>query len=354
MKKHQSKPDKCFVVWYKDSAGKGHWQTIGWASSGITSQYAKKQRDLLLRTLDEGRDPHKEKSFTIGNAVEAYTFWAEAEGKFIKKELDRYRRHLMKPLDAMPVSSITPQILTTYKAQLLKKLSEQSVLHCFSFVRRCINYAISNNMWSGINPLATTRTSTFRMPKPDNKALRFYTKDEAKGILAALKITTPQTHDMSLISLRTGMRFTEIISIRRQDIHPHNGMIYFNAKGGRPEHVYASADIIDLLLQYNRNNGELIFQSSKSGAMKWGVSSEFKRTLDALEINAGITSTKQKATFHTWRHTFASWLAQSGKVTLQELKELMRHDKIETTLRYAHLIPGHQQQTVGIVEDLLK
>ena len=37
------------------------------------------------------------------------------------------------------------------------------------------------------------------------------------------------------------------------------------------------------------------------------------------------------------RHTFASWLAQSGKVTLMELQKLMRHKNITMTMRYAHL-----------------
>ena len=59
------------------------------------------------------------------------------------------------------------------------------------------------------------------------------------------------------------------------------------------------------------------------------------------------------ATFHTFRHTFASWLAQSGKVTLFELKNLMRHQNVNMTLRYAHLFPGQESEKLSIIDALL-
>jgi integrase len=58
-------------------------------------------------------------------------------------------------------------------------------------------------------------------------------------------------------------------------------------------------------------------------------------------------------TFHTLRHTFASWLAQSGKVSLIELQKLMRHANINMTMRYAHLIPGQETEKLSVIEDIL-
>ena len=48
------------------------------------------------------------------------------------------------------------------------------------------------------------------------------------------------------------------------------------------------------------------------------------------------------------RHTFASWLAQSGKVTLMELQKLMRHKNITMTMRYAHLFSGQESEKLSI------
>ncbi|MFQ9367338.1 MAG: tyrosine-type recombinase/integrase [Bilophila wadsworthia] len=56
---------------------------------------------------------------------------------------------------------------------------------------------------------------------------------------------------------------------------------------------------------------------------------------------------------HTMRHTFASWLAQSGKVTLMGLQKLMRHKNITMTMRYAHLFPGQENEKLSIIGDIL-
>ena len=58
-------------------------------------------------------------------------------------------------------------------------------------------------------------------------------------------------------------------------------------------------------------------------------------------------------TLHTMRHTFASWLAQSGKVTLMELQKLMRHKNTTMTMRYAHLFPGQESEKLSIIGDML-
>lgn len=50
---------------------------------------------------------------------------------------------------------------------------------------------------------------------------------------------------------------------------------------------------------------------------------------------------------HPWppmlRHSSISWLAQSGRVTLPEIRELAGHESIVMTMRYAHLIPQANQ-----------
>ena len=50
--------------------------------------------------------------------------------------------------------------------------------------------------------------------------------------------------------------------------------------------------------------------------------------------------------FHTLRHTFASWLVQSG-VNLQEIQRLLGHRSLAMTLRYGHLAPESQRLAVA-------
>lgn len=51
-------------------------------------------------------------------------------------------------------------------------------------------------------------------------------------------------------------------------------------------------------------------------------------------------------TFHTLRHTFASWAMMRG-VSLKELQELLGHSSLAMTMRYAHLAPEHLRTAVS-------
>jgi len=54
-------------------------------------------------------------------------------------------------------------------------------------------------------------------------------------------------------------------------------------------------------------------------------------------------------TFHTLRHTCASWLVMEG-VPLFEVSKLLRHASIQMTERYAHLAPDHLHDAVASIK----
>jgi len=66
-------------------------------------------------------------------------------------------------------------------------------------------------------------------------------------------------------------------------------------------------------------------------------------------FNKGVTDPRQKITFHTLRHTFASWLAIQGTHILT-IKELLGHQTLAMTERYSHLIPEQKVQALAGIE----
>lgn len=346
-------PDRTYTVCYRDATGKLCWHTVGRHSTGIRAPFASQVRRKLLEEVAAGKNPVQIRTFTVGEAVDAYLRWAEAEGKRTGPDRNRYDIHLRSTLHALPIASVTPQILTDLKKRLGMTLGDQSIRHCFGFLRRAVNHAIDAARLQLANPFAVRRGGTFQLPKAENAAVRFLTREEATRLLEEFKRRVPQLHDMALLSLKTGMRATEIFNIQGQGIDEAAQLIHFKAKGGAMQHVHAPASIIAMLRAYGRAPAEHVFQSRTGGPLRWGISETFSRAASGLGLNDGVTDPRRKVIFHTLRHTFASWLAQSGKVTLQELMELMRHERIEMTLRYAHLIPGHQRDKLRIIDDVL-
>jgi integrase len=67
--------------------------------------------------------------------------------------------------------------------------------------------------------------------------------------------------------------------------------------------------------------------------------------------NAVNAAKLDDVTFHTLRHTFASWAMQKG-AALRELQELLGHSSLSMTMRYAQLSPEHLRTAVSRLDGL--
>jgi integrase len=359
--------DKVYCFWYADPLGKGHWKTVGRHSKGVRPTTARNMRAKFLSDMAEtGVNPVDFSSVTVGQTVDAYTQWAESENKNISKLHCLYALHLKGRIHNTPIADITPGLLSSLKGALMKSplarskkgknaksLSDQSVNMILSYVRAAVNRAIGTGMWKGVNPLSTKRGGPWQMLKLNNARLRFFTPDEAKKLLAELERRNPQLRDMALLSLRTGLRATEIFKLTGQDVDAAADVLYIIAKGGSRAAVRVPTDIAAMLREYGRAPGEPLFKTPVTGKPFTITPPCFGKAVKRLNLAAVDGNTLYAVTFHTFRHTFASWLAQSGKVTLFELKNLMRHKNINMTLRYAHLFPGQESEKLSIIDGLL-
>lgn len=365
--------DRVYCFWYADAEGKGHWKSVGRHSQGERPATARQARMKFLAEMAGGRNPAVREKVTVGDAVDAYIEWARAEKKHIDIPARQYAKHLRPRVHALPILSLTPGLLTSLKAQLaatpkavpqsqkakvgvapgpVQYLSDQTVHHLFSFLRRAINRAIATGLWDGVNPVESKRSGAWKMPKVDNKALRFLSPAEAAGLLDALGVLSRPLHDMAYLSLKTGLRATEIFKLRVQDVDVHAGILHVTSKGGRRDPVHATADVIEMLREYMEPGGGFLFPGRGDEPIK-STSSTFARAVQALELAPKDGDRRYAVTFHTLRHTFASWLAQSGKVSLLELKALLRHESLAMTQRYAHLIPGQEREKLSIIDTVL-
>ena len=232
------------------------------------------------------------------------------------------------------------------KAELLKAgKSPATVKHCLVLVRQIINKAIAWGLWDGENPVKKVK-----MPRLNNQRIRFLSYEEANLLLDHLGKISPQVRDMALLSLHSGLRAGEIFNLRWQDIDPENGLIHVSGpKSGRSRKAFMTETVKRMFDSKQRGNpDELVFKNRK-GEKITEISKTFSKVVKHLGFNDGVTDPRQRVTFHTLRHTFASWLAIQGTPILT-IKELLGHQTLAMTERYSHLIPDNKIEAIAGLE----
>lgn len=339
VKRHKGKPDRIYWITYRSARGKQLWDRVGAASEGVTEEYASRKRIEQINQINHGEQPNdrRKRAAVLSEVFEAYLEGLRLDGKHTAPEQCRYDKHLAPAFGSLALEEITDDALAKHKAALLGYLSPGSVKHVFALLRRVVNFGVRKKLWRGVNPIGPQ--SDFVMPLVQNAGERFLTRAEAGALLEELAKRSLMVRDMAFVALKTGLRATEVFGIRGKDLDPVTGTVYVDAKGGKRQAVYAGPEVMASLLSYGRPPGELVFQR-KDGGRVAQIYDVFNRAVDAVGLNDGVEDKRRKVWFHVFRHTFISWLAQSGDFDLLELKEAARHDRIESTMRYAHLIPG--------------
>ena len=357
-RKHKGRADKCFDFCVKEGRSL-RWITVGWLSEGITEQSAAKEREAYKQRTIPSEEAYPvlpvKRGITLNEAMDFYLEWLSVESKYAHLERHRYDVNIRKQWGSITLDEMKSLHVQRIKGELLLKMASGSALRLLSTCRAAVNYSIKQEIWEGINPFGRDRLS---MPRPQNKGERFLVPEEARKLLTELEKRSPQLHDMAWLSLKTGLRSTEIFRLQGGDVDLAASVLWITEKGGKRRALCVANDILEKLASYERKQDEYIFQDRQGGKMTH-ISDTFERVCVSLGWNPGNAEERasmdprKKVWFHTLRHTFASWLAQSGKVTLYELRDLMRHKTINMTERYAHLIPAQTFQKAVVIDEVL-
>jgi len=346
---HNGKPDICFDICYKLD-GKLVWEKAGWVSEGYSAKLASEIRAERLRSIRHGQElpKQKKKAPFFKDVAEKYFEWAKvSKPHSASSDINRYNCYLRDRFAYKRLNEITSFDLERMKSELLKQgLSPATTKHALVLSRQIVNKSIAWGMYKGENPIKGVK-----MPVIQNQRERFLSYEEANRLLSELKKTSSQLHDMALLSLHCGLRAGEIFNLKSQDLDFENRLItILDPKNKQSRKAFMTDTVKEMLLSRVTNNpNELVFKDRNGNKIK-AVSKAFHKVVEKLGFNKGITDTRQLITFHSLRHTFASWLALQGE-TILTIKELLGHKTLAMTQRYAHLIPDQKRQATLRLEN---
>lgn len=347
----QGKPDKCFYISYRNLQGKFKREKVGWASEGYNAQMALHVRGERMRKIrhgDEIPDKSDKIEFTFGEAWKKYDKWLKTGKKHPESDRSRYENHIKNRFENKYLSEITPYEIEKFRGELINKdLAPATIKHILILIRQVYNKMKAWKLWEGDHPLKGVK-----IPKLKNKVERFLTHQEAHTLLTKLNDVSEQLHNMSLISLHTGMRAVELFGLKWGHLDFENNFIHVaDTKGdeAEPRKAFMTKTVNEILKSMEKGGSdELVFKARGGGRIKM-LSKAYYRAVTDLGFNNGIEDRRQRVTFHTLRHTFASWLAIQGTPII-EIKELLGHETLEMTERYAHLIPDQKRIAVENLE----
>lgn len=375
-RKHGLKPDMYFAIYYHVN-GKRKDEGLGWASNKWTAEKAAGELAKLKEAHRTGKGPQtlkesRELAQERRAAKKAEKEKAEKDAIILKEFYEENYMPLMltskkpgsihaekvlfknwiKPyIGGMAFKDIYPlHIEKIKKAMTDKGKSQRSIEYTLSIIRQIWNLAKRDGLIDRDSP-----TKQVKKPKYDNKRIAFFTYEQADTLLEKIKEKSEQLHNMALLSLHTGMRAGEIFKIKWADVNLQDGLISIQDAKGGSRAAYMTKEVkamFQAIKPDNNHADELIFKSS-SGEMIKQISNSFDRVTNGLKFNEGITDRRQKLTFHSLRHTFASWLVMQGE-PLYTVQKLMGHKTIGLTERYAHLAPDTLKVAVSNFEKNIK
>ncbi|MBF0259123.1 MAG: site-specific integrase [Desulfamplus sp.] len=372
-RKHGIMKDRYFAVRYqKDKTRKE--EGVGWASEGWTIQKValklaelkeaavtgqgesrlsaqrKKRESERIRIQDE-QDLQEKESLTLDEYFIKKYYPSIKHGKrrttHIREE--QLFRIWISPL----IGNKTLKDISAFDIERLKKnmmdakKSPRTIEYCFITLGQIFRHAQKHGYHTGDIPTLSVKRIKF-----DNKRVRFLSLDESHRLLDILKGSSQQVYEMALLSLHCGLRAGEIFSLQWKDIDLEHGIItLLDTKSGRTRTLSMTDDVKDILMHKEKTR-DIIFPARDGGKIK-AISNAFTRAVDKAGLNNGVNDRRQKVTFHTLRHSFASWLVMEG-ISLYQVKELLGHASITMTERYSHLAPDKNRLAAETMDKIFQ
>jgi integrase len=189
--------------------------------------------------------------------------------------------------------------------------------------------------------------------KEDNGRERYLEPMEEKEIIRILTEWNMVNYlEFYLFLIDTGMRLGEALSIKKLMVHNNNGNYVVNlpasvTKNGEPRGIplteRAKSIVLKLLIKAERN--DLVFSQLKY----WTCENTWRRLRKAMNLEDD-----KEFVIHCLRHTCATRLAQSGKVELHMIGQMLGHKSWKMIKRYSHLIPNNLMGAVNVLNGINK
>lgn len=266
---------------------------------------------------------------------ERYLSSLERRGASIKCQRVYAQRFLALwgDLDAL---AITPGMIEDFRAGMMsgvygKPQSPAYIDRHIQALRAAYNY-------SGIEPNPVKGKQLFR---PDNRLFVTLTEDEIHRLLLAAREVAPGLYDPLVVTLNTGLRWSNVFRLRWDQVDLGAGLIRIVQKGQRNHAVAMNATVRNIFAHKQADTEYVFINPRTNRPYVWT-----QRAWARIKARAGITKPLR---WHDLRHVYATMVYRASGANHQVVQEILGHSQLSTTLRYMNLPTNVVRQAVDSI-----
>jgi integrase/recombinase XerD len=280
--------------------------------------------------------------------IDSYLDHLRVERRLADHTLESYARDLRAlarhaKSAGVPIESLDRPALAAFVRQMMTSgLSPRSVARAVAAVRGFYRFLVLDRR------LTASPADDLRPPRAWPALPKHLSSAEVDELIAQPDITTPfGLRDRAMIELlyATGMRVSELVSVRAADLHLDQEYVTCVGKGNKERLIPIGAQAAEWVRRYQQRGRSALaararararaeprlFLNGRGGALS-RVS--FWRLLTAYGRRAGI---RQSISPHVLRHSFATHLLENG-ADLRAIQMMLGHADLSTTQIYTHVL----------------
>ena len=212
----------------------------------------------------------------------------------------------------------------------------RSTARQLSSFRRFFRYMVREGV------LSADPTARISMPKVGRPLPKALPEEDVEALLEAPDVEDPLGHrDRTMLEVlyATGLRVTELVSLRLSQININQGVVRIVGKGGRERLIPLGEESIEWLQEFIagprmeillERQTDYLFPTRRGDRMTrqafWHI---IKRYAGKADISSSLSP-------HTLRHAFATHLLNHG-ADLRVVQMLLGHSDLSTTQIYTHV-----------------
>jgi integrase/recombinase XerD len=253
-----------------------------------------------------------------------------------QRDLTRYLNYLKRV--GATATGASPGDIASYLSELNQRgLSVRSYTRSLIAIRGFYRYLLNKGR------VKSSPCSSIDLPRTEKKLPKVLTLKEVDRLLDNPKADTPRgKRDKAMLEVlyATGLRVTELVSLKLNDLNLQTGCITVLGKGSKQRIVPIGETAIIWLRRYleearlvllkGRDSKDL-FVTARGRRM---TRENFWHTIKRWSVMAGIEKDRIKP--HIIRHSFATHLVERG-ADLRVVQEMLGHADISTTQIYTHV-----------------